>query len=81
MEDRNGNQDLNYAIELRDVHKSFQVGDEELPILKGISTAIEPGETVALPTIVGQDQSSACRSRRPMAHPYWLASTASCLPQ
>jgi putative ABC transport system ATP-binding protein len=48
MEDRNGNQDLNYAIELRDVHKSFQVGDEELPVLKGTSTAIEPGEFVSI---------------------------------
>jgi putative ABC transport system ATP-binding protein len=48
MEDRNSNQDLNYAIKLRDVHKSFQVGDEELPILKGISTTIEPGEFVSI---------------------------------
>ena len=48
MENSNGNQNLNYAIELRDVYKSFQVGDEELPVLKGISTAIEPGEFVSI---------------------------------
>jgi putative ABC transport system ATP-binding protein len=36
------------AIELRDVFKSFQVGDEELPILKGISTTIAPGEFVSI---------------------------------
>jgi putative ABC transport system ATP-binding protein len=48
MERINGNQVDNYAIELRDVYKSFMVADEELPVLKGISTAIEPGEFVSI---------------------------------
>jgi ABC-type lipoprotein export system ATPase subunit len=48
MERRNGNQAKNYAIELRDVRKSFKVGDEELPVLKGISAAVEPGEFVSI---------------------------------
>ena len=48
MERRNGNQVNDYAIELRDVYKSFKVADEELPVLQGISTAIQPGEFVSI---------------------------------
>ena len=48
MEHRNGNRKGDYAVELRDVHKSFRVGDEELPILQGISTIVEPGEFVSI---------------------------------
>jgi len=48
MNRKNGNQNKNYAVELRDLFKSFKVGDEELPILKGISTVIEPGEFVSI---------------------------------
>jgi putative ABC transport system ATP-binding protein len=48
MERRNGDQVDNYAIELRDVYKSFKVGDEELPVLKGINATIEPGEFVSI---------------------------------
>ena len=42
------NYGYDYAVELKDVYKSFQVGDEELPILKGISTTITPGEFVSI---------------------------------
>jgi putative ABC transport system ATP-binding protein len=48
MQHKNGKPDKNYAVELRDVVKSFKVGEEELPILKGISTVIEPGEFVSI---------------------------------
>lgn len=49
MERRNiGNLGVDYAVELRDVHKSFKVADEELLVLKGISTQIEPGEFVSI---------------------------------
>ena len=48
MNRKNGNAGENYAVELRDLYKSFKVGDEELPILKGISTVIEPGEFVSI---------------------------------
>jgi putative ABC transport system ATP-binding protein len=48
MEPRNGNYVEKYAIELKDVRKSFQVGDEELPVLHGISTDIEHGEFVSI---------------------------------
>jgi putative ABC transport system ATP-binding protein len=42
------NYGYDYAVELKDVFKSFQVGDETLPILKGISTTISPGEFVSI---------------------------------
>jgi putative ABC transport system ATP-binding protein len=48
MKRKNGNQNENYAVELRNLFKSFKVGDEELPILKGISTVIEQGEFVSI---------------------------------
>jgi putative ABC transport system ATP-binding protein len=37
-----------YAIELRNVKKSFNVGDKEIPVLKNISTQIEAGEFVSI---------------------------------
>jgi len=48
MKRNNGSQRKNYAVELRNLYQSFTVGDEELPILKGISTVIEPGEFVSI---------------------------------
>ena len=38
----------NYAIELKNVEKSFNVGDKEIPVLKNISTEIESGEFVSI---------------------------------
>ena len=48
MKHKNNNGHKNSAVELRDLSKSFYVGDKELPILKGISTVIEPGEFVSI---------------------------------
>jgi putative ABC transport system ATP-binding protein len=48
MEYKSRKQHQNYAIELRNVVKSFKVGDGEVPVLKGISTEIEPGEFVSI---------------------------------
>jgi putative ABC transport system ATP-binding protein len=44
----NDAQSKDYAVELKNLYKSFKVGDEELSILKGISTVIEPGEFVSI---------------------------------
>ena len=38
----------NYAIELKNVEKSFNVGDKEIPVLKNISTEIDSGEFVSI---------------------------------
>ena len=48
MTHENGSQNKKHAVELRNLHKSFKVGDEELPILKGISIVVEPGEFVSI---------------------------------
>ena len=48
MANKNGAKNKNYAIELRNVNKSFNVGDEEILVLKNISTEIEAGEFVSI---------------------------------
>jgi putative ABC transport system ATP-binding protein len=48
MKYKNGNHSKNYAVELKDVMKSFPVGDEDILVLKGISTGIESGEFVSI---------------------------------
>ena len=58
MKRKNGNQDKNYAVELRGLSKSFKVGDEELPILKDISTVIEHGEFVSIAGPSGNGKST-----------------------
>lgn len=39
---------ISKVIELRDIHKSYRIGDSEFPILKGIDLQIEEGEFIAL---------------------------------
>src|SRR5438093_4347566 len=35
-------------IELEDIHKTYHLGELDVPVLKGVSLSIEPGELVAL---------------------------------
>jgi putative ABC transport system ATP-binding protein len=69
MERRNGNQNQDYAIELRDVRKSFKVGDEELPVLKGISAAVEAGEFVSIVGPSGNGKSTLLNMITGIDHP------------
>lgn len=39
---------ISKIIELKDIHKSYRIGDSEFPILKGIDLQIESGEFIAL---------------------------------
>lgn len=39
---------ISKIIELKDIHKSYRIGDSEFPILKGIDLQIERGEFIAL---------------------------------
>jgi len=39
---------ISKVIELKDIHKSYRIGDSEFPILKGIDLQIEEGEFIAL---------------------------------
>lgn len=38
----------NPIIRLNDIHKSFWVGEQEVPVLKGIDLTIQPGEFVSI---------------------------------
>ncbi|MFN2123139.1 MAG: ATP-binding cassette domain-containing protein, partial [Candidatus Promineifilaceae bacterium] len=48
MNSRNGNGNKMNIIELKDIVKSFPVGDDEVKVLHGISLNIEQGEFVSI---------------------------------
>ena len=45
-------------IELTDVYKTYHVGDMDVPVLKGVSLAIDAGEMVALTGSSGSGKST-----------------------
>ena len=47
MSEKNG-QDYEYIVQIKDVVKSFQVGDGEVTILKGLSFDVRDGEFVSI---------------------------------
>jgi ABC-type lipoprotein export system ATPase subunit len=63
-------------IELRDIHKTYQLGDIAVPVLKGVSLAIARAELVALMGASGSGKSTlmnilGCLDR-PTSGEYWL---------
>ncbi len=67
---------MSNLIELRDIHKTYQLGEVSLPVLKGVSLTVAQGEMVTLMGASGSGKSTLMHILGCLDHPtkgeYWL---------
>jgi putative ABC transport system ATP-binding protein len=56
-------------VDIKAVFKSFQVGDEEVPVLKGLSLSVDPGEFLAITGPSGNGKSTLLNMITGIDHP------------
>jgi putative ABC transport system ATP-binding protein len=57
------------SVSLRDIHKSYQVGDVQIPVLNGVTLNIKPGEFVAIVGPSGNGKSTLLNMITGIDHP------------
>ena len=67
---------MNHLIQLNDIHKTYHLGEIDLPVLKGVSLTITRGELVTLMGASGSGKSTLMNILGCLDHPssgdYWL---------